>query len=77
MEHLDQMSKPALIVELAEREKKIAELQTEVMKAQLVGAVRLDVIRLLGFLANRDPAPNPKLIVPESKEARNIIVDVI
>lgn len=67
---LDQMSKPAVMAEVIERGVKIRALQGELIKAQLVGAVRLDVIRMLGFIANRDPAPDIEAIVPEAPEVR-------
>lgn len=67
------MSKPALYVELAERNRKIEALRGEVIKQQLVGAVRLDVIRLLGFISNRDPAPDIETIVPDAPEVRAVM----
>ncbi len=48
-------------------------LQDEVIKAQLVAAVRLDVIRLLGFIMNRDPAPEIDSIVPKEPQVRAVM----
>lgn len=60
------MSRSALIAELAS-------LRSEIVKYQLIAATRLDVIRLLGFMMNRDPAPDPMTVTPQSPEVRRLI----
>ncbi len=70
---LSQLSKPAIITELIETKNQVSALQGELMKSQFQGAIRLDVIRLLGFIANRDPAPDVTAIAPEEPEVRAIM----
>ena len=42
----------------------------ELLKAQIVAATRLDVIRLLGYISNRPETPDLSDLLPEEPEAR-------
>lgn len=70
---LMQMSRPALAAEVLQLRGQINELRGEVLKQQIVAATRLDAIRLLGFMMNRDPAPDPLIIAPKTPEVRSMM----
>ena len=49
-------------------------LQGEVIKGQLVGAIRLDIIRLLGFTMNREPVPGvDTALLPDDSGVRAVM----
>lgn len=63
----------ALAAEVLTQRGQMKELQGQILKHQIIGATRLDVIRLLGFMMNRDPAPDPMIIAPKEPEVRKIV----
>lgn len=70
---IGQMSRPALIARIGTLQAEIATGQDELLKVRMMSAVKLDVIRLLAFQMNRDPTPDPRLIVPKDPAARKLI----
>lgn len=72
-ENLSTLSRPALAAEVVSLRQQMALVRSEAVKSQLIAATRLDVIRLLGFIANRDPTPDPMIVAPQSPEVRKIM----
>lgn len=68
-----QMSKPALIARIGMLQATIATHQEELLRSNMMSAVKLDVIRLLAFQMNREPKPDPRLIAPTDPSARKLI----
>lgn len=66
-------NKAGLATEVIELQGQNRKLRSELIKAQIIAATRLDVIRLLGFMMNRDPAPDPMVIAPKEPEVRTIV----
>lgn len=62
----ESMSRSALVAE-------VKKLQDQLMKANIIAATRLDVIRLLGFVSNRDPVPNVDLASPKDPTLRKFL----
>lgn len=71
--NLAQMSKPALAAEVMELRGQIQQVRGDTLKQQIIAATRLDVIRLLGFMMNRDPKPDPMKIAPQTPEVRKVM----
>jgi hypothetical protein len=46
--------------------------QGELLKAQLVAATRLDVIKLLGYIANRQDIPDLSALLPTDGNLRKV-----
>lgn len=53
-----------LRADLMEAKRALMAMQGELLKAQLVAAVRLDVIKLLGYIANRQDIPDLSALLP-------------
>lgn len=53
-----------LRVDLMEAKRALMATQGELLKAQLVAATRLDVIKLLGYIANRQEIPDLSALLP-------------
>lgn len=71
--NLAQMSKNALAAEVLAQRGQMKELRGEILKQQIIAATRLDVIRLLGFIANRDPSPDPMAITPNEPQVKRVM----
>ena len=70
---LGQLSKPAIISELLDCRRRMREAETAVILANLVASTRLDCLRMVAMQMNRDPAPDPGLIVPEGAAERRLL----
>lgn len=53
-----------LRADLMETKRALMATQGELLKAQLVAATRLDVIKLLGYIANRQDIPDLSALLP-------------
>lgn len=62
-----------LQAELLEARRALGAIQAELFKTQIVAATRLDVIRLLGFCANRTYIPDLPGVLPKEPEARALL----
>lgn len=59
-----------LRADLMEAKRALMAMQGELLKAQLVAAVRLDVIKLLGYIANRQDIPDLSALLPTDGNLR-------
>lgn len=55
-QNLFSLSKQDLVSTIVRLQDSLSQLQKELLKSQVMAATRLDVIRLLGFIMNRDPS---------------------
>lgn len=73
---VSKITKPALATEIAMLGKKVQELKAELIRQQIIAAVRLDTIRLLAFVMNRDASQfNPLAVTPQAPEVRKIMAN--
>lgn len=56
--------------DLTEIKRALMATQGELLKTQLVAATRLDVIRLLGYIANRQDIPDLSALLPTDEPTR-------
>lgn len=59
-----------LRADMVEARRALMATQGELLKAQLVAATRLDVIRLLGYIANRQDIPDLSALLPTEPNLR-------
>jgi hypothetical protein len=59
-----------LRADLIEAKRAMMATQGELLKAQLVAATRLDVIKLLGYIANRQDIPDLSALLPSDDSLR-------
>lgn len=59
-----------LRADLMETQRALMATRGELAKAQIVAAVRLDVIRLLGYIANRQDIPDLSALLPSESNVR-------
>ena len=67
------LTKQDLVSKILNLQNSMTKLQNEMLKTQIIAATRLDVIRLLGFIMNRDPSPDPMLASPAVPEVKKIM----
>lgn len=60
----------ALQAELLETKRALMATRGELLKAQVVAGTRLDVIRLLGFISNRQDVPDLSALLPTEAPVR-------
>lgn len=72
-QRLSSLNKQELVSKILQLQSSITKLQKEMLSAQIIAATRLDVIRLLGFIMNRDPSPDPTLASPAVPEVKRIV----
>lgn len=60
----------ALQAELLETRRALMATRGELLKTQIVAATRLDVIRLLGFISNRQEIPDLSALLPAEAPVR-------
>ena len=70
---LGQLSKPAIISELLNCRRRLEEAEAAVMAVNLISATRLDCLRMVAMQMNREPAPDPRIIVPEGDVERKLL----
>lgn len=70
---LGQLSKPAIISELLDCRRRLAEVEAAAMATGLVASTRLDCLRMVAMQMNRDPAPPASMIVPEGEAERRLL----
>jgi hypothetical protein len=63
---VDELSK----ADMLETKRALMATQGELARAQIVAATRLDVIRLLGFIANRRDIPDLSALLPSEPSVR-------
>lgn len=61
-----------LKADLMETKRALMAARAELLKSQLVSATRLDIIKLLGHLTNRQDIPDLSALLPESPEVRAV-----
>lgn len=59
-----------LRADLLEAKRALMAARAELLKSQIVAATRLDVIRLLGYISNRQQIPELSTLLPEQFELR-------
>jgi len=74
--NLHSLSKQGLVQMVVGLQASIKQLQTDLLRCQVMAATRLDVIRLLGYIMNRDPSPDPvqlSMVTPMVPEVKKIM----
>lgn len=73
---LHSLNKQGLVQMIIELQSSMKKLQTDMLRCQVIAATRLDVIRLLGYIMNRDPSPDPiqlSMVTPMVPEVKRIM----